>query len=1624
MTTGPHSNGNDVPEEPGDSSASSSSSTDSWGDALPPMGGGGGGRVADGQPEYDPQDPQHWPEIEGYVIEKCLGRGGFGSVYRAHSTKLDATVAIKVLKPEVLDRPDAVEPLRSGSDNSSPQSPFARGPGAGHWDCLDCDVRPLPVHGHRVPSGGDFLDWLSKHPRANRTDENLRLAVEKMAQVCRGLEALHQAGIIHRDIKPENILLDQEGNPKLADFGLAGIFDQTLASDDEAPTANVPLALADQSVHTRITGTGDIFGTPGYIAPELFMGAKYASPQSDQYALGVILYQILCNLRPFQTKRPDPEERDRIQKNSTKLPQPPSSKGSFTDSDLQYICLKCLSPNAEDRYANVGDLRHDLETWLSGEPVDRGGLISRIWNERIRKPIRRRPLQFLATIAGLLLLAAGTYNLWHKYAYVWPHVAYYNDIIERWGVFEGIEPIPLSVVRQRDQSYRITTEGWYGPVKTVERINGYEKLVQTPQSWNDMWGTEFAAEYVGSSHQEVRYYYDYSSNGFVSQVMAVNHQLSPLWRKTFTLPTEAQYEVFIARDQEGTEASGLFKLVDSTSNTKTNAWLGAFQGLSLGDEATSRLEGSRKGQQSLATVVRYRWSAEGLKQAAIFLDDDKTPQQNEDGVYGYQDEHDPLGRITSRTFLDTSGQPLRNRAGVAVVTFAYSPRQVRLAFHDQHRQRTIRNDGTSAWSISYDELGRMVSQRYFDTADQSTTHTGGSHGWHAEYDPRGNRTLERFVGVDGQPTTIKEGYAIARMTYDEVGRMASARYFDTADQPTTNTDGEHGFDAEYDMQGNRTLVQYVGEDGQPTMTKQGYAIARMTYDELGRQVSARYFDTADQSTTHTNGYHGFDAEYDPQGNRTLEQYVDVDGQPTTVKQGYAIARMTYDDLNRRTSVRFFNGDGQPVTHTDGYHGWDAKYDAQGNQTQQRMVGTDEELTLNMDGVAVLRSEYDEMGRRISVSLFDQFDEPTLHRDGHHVLKSEYDSRGNLVLDRYIGLDGELTLNKDGLAVARYEYDEMGRRISVSLFDQFDEPTLHRDGHHIWKMKYDRHGNPILHRYLGIDGRPTTRIFGMSSVHEKYDLLGRMTSQRYFNIHNEPALHTDGYYGFDAEYDTHGNRTLERFVGGNGEPMVGKQGYSIVRNTYDDTGLMISRRYFDADDRPANHSDGNHGWDAEYDTHGNRTFERYVNADGKPTVIRQGYATARREYDKLGRAISQRYFNVDDQPTLNTDGNHGWDAQYDGRGRRTLERYVGLDGNPTNLEQGYAIVRMTYDELGRNTSQRYFDINDNRTTHTDGDHGWDAEYDAHGNRTQERYVGIDVRPTLIQQGYSTVRMSYDDMGNQTSMRYFNVDGQPTTGLEGMHGWNAEYDVLGNQLLVRSVGTDGKPTTHNQGYSIIQKGYDSLGRWTSARYFDVQDQPTTDTDDTHGWIAEHDVGGNIVRLCYIGIDCKPTKIAAGYAIERSTYTDAGQLSTIRFFDEQDEATVRLSGQHGWESTYDRQGNEVRERHFGVDDETLVPVGVVIMAVSADSNAEHSGIRVLDRVVSYAGQRCRSNSDFIALIVATAESSTESVEIVVERNGERVTIMANKGKLGVKMSTFYGPGTDIHSESDSTGVETGAN
>jgi tetratricopeptide (TPR) repeat protein len=306
------------------------------------------------------------PEVPGYQVLGVLGRGGMGVVYKALHLSLGRVVALKM----ILAGPSAAAGERARFRREAEAPARLQHPNVVQVYEVG-EVRGRPYIAMEYVAGGALDAKLAAAPQPPRAAAAL---VETLA---RAVHAAHLQQVVHRDLKPANVLLTADGAPKIADFGLA--------------------KRLDEAGQTR---SGDVVGTPSYMAPEQ-VGAKarQVGPAADVYALGAILYECLTGRPPFKAA----SALETMLQVAGDDPVPPRQLQPRTPRDVETICLKCLQKDAGKRYPSAQALAEDLRRFQAGEPIaarPTGAL------GRAAKWMRRRPAA-AALLAALLLLAGG-----------------------------------------------------------------------------------------------------------------------------------------------------------------------------------------------------------------------------------------------------------------------------------------------------------------------------------------------------------------------------------------------------------------------------------------------------------------------------------------------------------------------------------------------------------------------------------------------------------------------------------------------------------------------------------------------------------------------------------------------------------------------------------------------------------------------------------------------------------------------------------------------------------------------------------------------------------------------------------------------------------------------------------------------------------------------------------------------------------------------------------------------------------------------------------------------------------------------------------------------------------------
>ena len=316
-----------------------------------------------------------------YQVIEELGHGGMGRVYKVHDTKIGEKIALKLIRPEAgLDR-TAVERF----SNELKLARKIRHKNVCQMFDLGEDQGTRYITMEYV-HGEDLKQLIRK---VGRLSPGQAIAIAR--QVCEGLEEAHRLGIVHRDLKPQNIMVDENGNSRIMDFGIA------------------------RSLTTKsITGAGVMIGTPEYMCPEQVEGRE-VDLRGDIYSLGIILYEMLTGRVPFEGETPFTIG----VKHKSEPPRDPRELNVQIPEDLARVILRCLAKNRDERYRTAQELDLELEKIEKGIPTTERILPS-------KKPLTSREITVKLNVKkmlvpavafiGVLIVGIVGWRLWPKKA--------------------------------------------------------------------------------------------------------------------------------------------------------------------------------------------------------------------------------------------------------------------------------------------------------------------------------------------------------------------------------------------------------------------------------------------------------------------------------------------------------------------------------------------------------------------------------------------------------------------------------------------------------------------------------------------------------------------------------------------------------------------------------------------------------------------------------------------------------------------------------------------------------------------------------------------------------------------------------------------------------------------------------------------------------------------------------------------------------------------------------------------------------------------------------------------------------------------------------------------------------
>lgn len=304
-------------------------------------------------------------EVGEYEIIEEIARGGMGIIYKARHRQLNRTAALKMILSGRFSSEEELKRFHIEAEAAAKLDHSAIVP---VYEIGEFDGQAF--FAMKFVEGGSLAEKLGEFKADNRR------AMQMLSKVARAVHHAHQRGVLHRDLKPANILIDTDGEPLITDLGLA----KSTAND------------------SNLTNTGAILGTPSYMPPEQAAGAGVTT-SVDIYSLGAIMYELLTGQPPYKGETAI----ETVMQVIEGPPPPPSTKVPSVDRGLQMICMKCLEPEPDNRYASADALADDLDAWLAGSPlsVKPPTMASRVrmWLDRNRRLV----FATFAVLIGILI---------------------------------------------------------------------------------------------------------------------------------------------------------------------------------------------------------------------------------------------------------------------------------------------------------------------------------------------------------------------------------------------------------------------------------------------------------------------------------------------------------------------------------------------------------------------------------------------------------------------------------------------------------------------------------------------------------------------------------------------------------------------------------------------------------------------------------------------------------------------------------------------------------------------------------------------------------------------------------------------------------------------------------------------------------------------------------------------------------------------------------------------------------------------------------------------------------------------------------------------------------------------
>ena len=994
--------------------------------------------------------------------------------------------------------------------------------------------------------------------------------------VASGLEYLHAHNMIHQDIKPDNILLDDNCNFLVTDFGISVVDDNGMGS------------------HEEMTG-----GTRAYMGPERFKGDTVSA--SDIWSLGATAYELIAGDPPYG------DHGGLLQTNGEALPELPST----LQPEVRNIILSCLDENPERRIT-AAEIRQKIEMYNE----------TGSWY----KQNNRNFLMMGAAALLSILVCVGIY-LWDSNRV---KVHYYKDYSEQWGVPQGIGRVGSADVAKRLSTYcfeyknrrlvRLSLVNSRGKVvqhSDTEHMNS--RFSDVRYSYTDDGKINYAIVYNPEGRCLFKMDYDehsvtFKHNDEVGTEKNLDANRTQLHKSSNIFDSKSPITRYLLKyDDNGRLLERYFV---GFQNVKVSDGDGIYGQRYVYDEKGRVIEEQFLGQDYTVcgnniglAIKQYTYDENDNWVKVTYLDASRAPSHDGQNCSVVDIEYDEYDNRICETYLNADGTAAM-RTDFGASGFRYTVADGLLmeqCLIDSDGNAKVGNCGVAIYAFEYDENGFQNKISYFDA----------------------NRNPVRYIS-DGS------SYSQIRSVNNNVGQWLEYTSYDEHGDKLTNEYGFFKGVREYDSIGNCISSSYFDEEGAPALYLSVYHKVDYTYDSFGNLIMQQYYDTNGKLVLDEMGVAVYKSEFNRQGALTKFEYYGTNNERVYNKEGFSYLTIDYDDIGNRRKMSYFNKDGKPVLSSDGYastkYEYDAKtsllvsrqyydeknvlvketkytYDNRGNIVKQYEVDKNGKLLSN---TAVEVYEYNNLNQETSLAYYD-LNNKKINRPGYkyHKITWVYDKYGNAVEQSYWTADNKAAVDENGTNKRIRKFDQMNRIVYEKNLGKDGKPVNSKNANVEGVIEYDNFGNICMMKHLDGYGKPSLSADGFHIMRREFNNRNKEVRKYYLGVKEEPIEpKEEGYYKVETMYDSRGNDSIAYFYNKKDKC------FKIHEVKYNSKDRVIEFLVYDGDKRPDDETYAFHRYTVTYDdTDVVPQVRKYYTKDGK-LLASQKYNKSAQDWGEL------------------------------------------------------------------------------------------------------------------------------------------------------------------------------------------------------------------------------------------------------------------------------------------------------------------------------------------------------------------------------------------------------------------------